>query len=81
MTVNDLTYSATIGVQYIKRTVRRFDRALNHHPLPGTPRRRGLHVWCRVHHRVERVVSMHREQRAGVCGPDLHGEVTARPWG
>ena len=43
MTVNDLTHSATIGVQYIKRTVRRFDRAPNHHPLPGTPRRRGLH--------------------------------------
>ena len=43
MTVNDLTYSATIGVQYIKRTARRFDRAPNHHPLPGTPRRRGLH--------------------------------------
>ena len=43
MTVNDRTYSATIGVQYIKRSARRFDRALNHHPLPGTPRRRGLH--------------------------------------
>ena len=43
MTFNDRTYSARIGVQYIKRTTRHFDRALNHHPLPGTPRRRGLH--------------------------------------
>ena len=43
MTVNDLTYSDTIGVQYIKRTVRRFDCAPNHNPPPGTPRRRGLH--------------------------------------
>lgn len=44
MTVNDLTYSATIGVQYIKRTVRRFDSLCTQSSSSSrhAPRRRGL---------------------------------------